>query len=366
MKNKKNFDTLNSFKYKQLKEFINKQTRDEDIYLTAGGYYQEKYIAIFEELTADVTTGTTEERGKELYVTFIANLFVDKLINKFPDKNFPFNKILTVTLPSQMIAKAIHDELKKRHDINYYQNNSDKEYSTEYPKLIALSSYYSYYEEMQFKSISAKDKVLIVNDVISTGSLIKDIAERISLRKEENNNSTRAKISCVLSVIDSRIPNSEIDCNKHKSSIFFNDESTDLKESDFIILEQRKISKFKLNPSDTKTLVRINPILNARITTKLKNSEEDKIVFKDSEKFLEYIPLKAMVIGHFKENALHHQYFFKPEILFEQKKIIPEILYDDHSASEIDNESFKNGIKLIRAIFDDIKTKEKNMICILQ
>lgn len=334
-----------------LKKFIDNQTQKSvntgEIYLTAGGYYQEEYIALFEELTSSKNTDIVDGKNGEEYVDFIAELFFNELLKKYPDKYFPFNKIVSVTLPSQMIAKAMHKILKRKQedtsDLFFYTNNEKKQYSLKLPKLIRLSSYYSFSKEIQFKNIEPNDNVLIVNDVISTGGLLSDINESISSIKLKNDNFTRANITCVLSVVDSRVPDSDLNLDIHKRSTYFNNSSAGLNESNFITLEHRKILKYKENPSVEKILIRINPILNARITMETKHSEEDKIVFKESAYFLEYIPKNAMTIGHFKENSLHHQYFFRPEVLFSE------------SETNIKN----NGITLVRKLYKEIRAKEE-------
>lgn len=335
---------LNS-SFSRLDEFIEKQTQFSDksgeVYLTAGGYYQECYIGIFEELTSTDNSVNSDSEIVEANVEFIAELFVKELIKKFPNKQFPFNKIVSVTLPSQIIAKAIHLNLKKRTDISFYTNRNGSEYSTDLPKLVRLASYYSFSEEVQFKNIIPNDKVLIVNDVISTGNLIKDIYESISSIKNPDDDSKCASISCVISVVDSRVPETNIDQSKHKKSYYFKSPSN-FNEDIFLTLAKREIQKFKDNPHPEKILVRINPILNSRITIESRHSEEEKIAFKKASEFLAKIPLKSMVIGHFSQNSLHHPYFIKPEELFNEF-----------------NDEGNAGVKLVRNIYNEIINKEQ-------
>jgi len=339
----KNNHILNS-SYNRLDEFIEKQTQSSEktgeVYLTAGGYYQERYIGIFEELTSTDNSDHSDSEIVEANVEFIAELFVKELIRKFPNKQFPFNKIVSVTLPSQIIAKAIHQNLKKHNDILFFINKNGGEYLSELPKLIRLASYYSFSEEVQFKNIIACDKVLVVNYFISTGNLIKDIHESISSINNSENNRI-ASVSCVLTVVDSRVPNSNRDKDKHKKSIYFNSPSS-LTEDMFISLTKKEIHKFKENPHPEKTLVRINPILNSRITIESRHSEEDKIAFKDASDFLSKLPLESMVIGHFSQNSLHHPYFIKPEELFRENG-------DEGNA----------GVKLVRSIYNEVVNKEQ-------
>lgn len=341
MKNNLIIDTS----YSRLDEFIAKQTQLSDktgeVYLTAGGYYQECYIAIFEELTSTDNSKYSDTESVEANVEFIAELFVKEMIKRFPDRKFPFNKIVSVTLPSQIISKAIHQNLKKYSDIEFYVNKEKIEYATEMPKLVRLASYYSFYEEVQFKNIVSGDKVLVVNDVISTGNLIKDIHDSISSIKDSEDDSKSASISCVLSVVDSRVCDENIDIKKHKKSFYFKNFG-EFSEEMFLSLTKKEILKFRENPHPEKKLVRINPILNARITIESRHSEEDKIAFKKAEEFLKKIPLDAMAIGHFSQNSLHHPYFIKSEELFR----------DDGVEGNV-------GVRLVKNIYNEIINKEK-------
>lgn len=331
--------------YARLDEFINKQTQlsevTNEVYLTAGGYYQECYIAIFEELTSTDDSIKSDNELVEANVEFIAELFVKELLKKFPSKKFPFNKIVSVTLPSQIISKAIWQNLRRHNEIEYYTNKDVVEYSSELPKLVRLASYYSFSEEVQFKNIVAGDKVLVVNDVISTGNLIKDIHDSISSIGKDDDKPKPAGVSCVLSVVDSRVPDKNIDSLKHKKSIYFHSQKN-FSEDLFLSLAKREIKKFKENPHPEKKLVRINPILNARITIESRHSEEDKIAFKKAKDFLERIPLDSMAIGHFSQNSLHHPYFIKSEKLFSEK-----------------NSDGNVGVKLVKSIYNEIINKEQ-------
>lgn len=331
--------------YNRLEEFIKKQTQlsefTNEIYLTAGGYYQDNYIAIFEELTSTSDSIEANNESAEENVEFIAELFVKELFIKFPSKKLPFNKIVSVTLPSQIISKAIWQNLKKHTEIEYYTNKDEVEYSTELPKLIRLASYYSFFEEVQFKNIVAGDKVLVVNDVISTGNLIKDIHDSISSIGKDDKDLKPASVSCVLSVVDSRVPEKNIDPVKHKKSIYF-DLQSDFSEDLFISLAKKEIKKYKENPYPEKKLVRINPILNARITIESRHSEEDKIAFKNAKDFLKKIPIDSMAIGHFSQNSLHHPYFFLPEEFFKEQGTEGKI-----------------GVKLVNSIYKEIINKEE-------
>jgi hypothetical protein len=334
------------------------------IFLTAGGYFQEKYIALFEELTNTIPTDEGSEVNEYDNARFIADVFFEELVKEYKGKKFNFNKIFCVTIPSQIIAKFLYERIEKE----YYENNEMKFYSNmggkenhkrELPLLIRLSSYYSFDEEINFQNIKAGDRVLIINDVISTGNLITNIINSISNKVvDKNNPNLKARIEKILSVVDTRVSEDEIQVLLSKnltlnkddicSSAFFQ-ANPFLSENDIISLRKRDIVKYKNRPEHLKEakLIRINPILNAPVTFPTRHSEEDKIAFKNPVEFLEQFPSQDLKIGHFHQNSLHHPYFIKPNDLFKK---------DDLTG--ITNE---NGIKLFQSVISRVYSLEHSV-----
>ncbi|RKR80401.1 hypothetical protein BDD43_0506 [Mucilaginibacter gracilis] len=125
----------------------------------------------------------------------------------------------------------------------------------------------------------------------------------------------------------------------------------DFDEKNIVSLKKKRIYKHLTNPYPGKTPVRINPILNSRVTFRSKHSEEDSIVYNHVLDFLGQLPEDCMRIGHFAQNSLHHSYFITPAQLFTS----PKDPFDKKS-------SVKNyGIALIENVLKKIKAKEENL-----
>lgn len=326
----------------RLEFIVNSQTKistnnngTKSVFLAAGGYFQEEYIALFEQLT---NTSPSEESSTENEydnARFIADVFYERLKAIYKNKLFNFNKIFSVTIPSQIIAKFLFEKIEKEFytdkEIQFFTNIDGQEaYERKLPLLIRLSSYYSFDEEINFQNIKAGDRVLIINDVISTGNLITNIINSISTKVvAENRPTLKAKVEKILAFVDTRISEDEINKlvldnpmlkseNICRSSYFYS--NSFLSENDIISLTKKLVLKFKNKPLHLQNakLIRINPILNAPVTFPTRHSEEDKIAFRNPREFLERLPSKDLKIGHFHQNSLHHPYFIKPNDLFKK------------------------------------------------
>jgi len=305
------------------------------VFLAAGGYFQEEYIALFDKLTNTSPVDDSSPVNEYDIAKYIADMFYDRLKAEYKGKPFNFNKIFSVTIPSQIIAKFLFERLEREFyedsEMGFYSNKGGGDnYERKLPLLIRLSSYYSFDEEINFQNIKAGDRVLIINDVISTGNLITNIINSISNKViDENNPALKAKVEKILAFIDTRISEDEISSliverpelkrENICGSVFFHNNSY-LSEKDIISLEKKIVVKYKIRPEHLKDakLIRINPILNAPVTFPSRHSEEDKIAFKNPMEFLEQFPSKDLKIGHFHQNSLHHPYFIKPNDLFKK------------------------------------------------
>ena len=300
----------------------NKKANLNQIYLTAGGYFQEEYISLFEKLNDRTITKP------------LAEVFLHILKYKFG--NLKYNKIVSVTLSSQLIAKAIDESLREQEYL-FGKSIIDR------PFIIRLASYYSFDDEIEFKNINQGDKVLVVNDVISTGNLIKRINDSIK-RLNKDPEKEPAEIVGVLTVVDTR-KNLIEEKEKEILSIDFN-QISGLLENKIIKLFDYPINKYKNNPKNNLSnieIIRINPILNTEISLDSKTSEEYKIAFKTQD-MLKEIPAEFLYIGHFSNNYVHHSYFFNTTKFFQS------------------SEGAKAGPQLLRKVYDTVKYKEKESI----
>jgi len=305
-------EKLNSYIISQMKA----TERKEEVYLAAGGYFQDTYVGLFEGISTNFGDSTTQTEASESYLPFIADLFFRELSKKYPDLKFPFNKILCVTVPSQLIGKALLDKFQKSHNTVFYQRSKNDvvSYSRVPPSIVRLSNYYTFAEEIQFRSIVDDDRILIVNDVISTGSLIFNIVNSLSGRNKDEN--IHAAVTNILTVVDTRIHDRLINRARHVPSFYFNEHSA-ISENDVISLSKIPIKKYRENPYPERLVVRINPILNSRIAVDKTFRALDRTVIKNSEKFFSSIPSESLRIGHLTQNSLHHSYFITPSDLFE-------------------------------------------------
>ena len=282
-------------------------------FLTSKGSYQRKYLSLYETLNFKYTA------------QYFAHYLLDKYIDKHKEidpinfkVNSKFNKIIVVTVSSQLLGVEIRDLIKDDDNYDYLRINPTQSQSkakiSDCPKLIKLASYFSFDSEKPFQDINEYDSVLIVNDVISTGSLLKRIADGI----EEKN----ASVSGVISIADSRKSDDEIDPNIEYNSHFLGE--VEKKMASILSYKNNQnfnLIKLKNKPDDVIHVKRINPILNAVVSLESEHTEKLKILFEDPKDLFDKDPFKADIfrIGHFKHNLSHNSYFTNMHNLFYDK-----------------------------------------------
>lgn len=363
-------------KTRQLEEWLiskvidgkNPKKEDEFYFLTSRGSYQRKYLSLYESLNYKYTT--------RYFAQYLLDKYLDSYIKSTPEEYkelTKFDKIIVVTVSSQLLGVEIRNLIKENDSyaflrtIEYLKNEKgNKAKIIDCPKLIKLASYFSFDSEKPFKEIDKEDKVLIVNDVISTGSLLKRIIEGV-----ENKG---AIVSGVVAVADSRKKN--VDETKEYESDFFKD----LESKIVSILSYENNNDFNLvklrhKPLDVKKVKRINPILNAVISLKSEHTEIIKLLYEDPEELITKEPFQNDIfrIGHFKQNITHNSYFTNMHNLFfdeNGKKLLSEIknrIDQRYPKIDINNNdfilSYLNGLKQ-KAISKDSKefTKAINLI----
>ncbi len=296
------------------------------LFQTSKGSYQTQYLSLYETL-----------HNKDVAMFLAFQLLLKFVFDNKAKKELKIDKIVTVTVSSQLIGVAIRDLI---HNFKVFNHLKPKDGNTieDCPFLIMLSSYYSFEDEKPFKEINDKkdhiDNVLIVNDVISTGSLIKKLYEKITLEKKAN-------VLGIISLADCRIetispeedksefdikneicynilgyPNKEIEIRKYKN-----------KEFALSVLEQN-IGKLLLE--DDYKISRINPLLNTVVELSDDYSEKQRIIYQDPEK--DVFPSdedttrrkdynsKYLKMGHFEQNLSHNSYLTNMKKLFAEKE----------------------------------------------
>lgn len=298
-----------------LKKYIEKghdETGNElKVYLASNGGYQFEYLSLYELL----------------HDKYVARYFAKSLLDKysfFVKENvlkgekiavFKFKKIIAVTVSSQLIGVAIRDLIEE--DDNYeYLRKDEKEKGgpDSAPELIMLSSYYSFDTEKPFAKIENNDYVLIVNDVISTGSLVGQLLKKIEEIKQ-------ASINAVFSITDTRIPLSEIESSDEIESVFFG-----AYENNFFNLSSFDdgicLRKYKGPYNGEAEPKRINPLLNTIVELKAIHSEQNKILFPDAAQIINdsKIDTHYFKIGHYQQNLTHNGYLTDMRPLFASDK----------------------------------------------
>lgn len=310
------------------------QENESFIYWTAGGYYQEKFISFIDLLYSYETTkiGNRGETTDERFGERVARYLIEKY-NFNNGTPLEIDYIVSVTLSSQLLGKHIKDMY---HRLIYNESGDKKS-----PKLVRLTNYHEFSIEKAFIRLEEHKKVLIVNDVISTGKLSFELYKKLTELK-------KAKIVAIFTLIDSR---------EKGSSEVQNYSPPDLKDLTYKLIDfpiQKFRTKQNLIKDGNRQIISIDPVINAPSMMKLERSMGENILYfenvndenengekgnekKGNKEFLDYFTNpEHLWVGHFHHNLTHHSYYFKThEILLSGK-----------------------GDKLLKEIFDFVINKE--------
>lgn len=275
---------------------IHPRENDEDIllksedcvFLTSGGYYQYEFLKFIDLLF-------NKDSNNRAFSEKIAISLFNTWRCKRGDIPQKIDWILTVTLSSQMLGRDVK---------NVYKRIMAKGEDDKYPKLLKLTHYYEFANEVGFELIKEGDKVLVVNDVISSGSLNECIYKSISLKK--------AEIVAFFSIVDCRIPDSDIDPEIEVRSVY----NPKVDYLTISLVEKFPIRKYKTNIKESKNIIRINPIINAPTTMELQHSETIKIIYPNISDVLLKLNKEHLLIGYFINNKSYHTYFPNTENIF--------------------------------------------------
>lgn len=252
-------------------------------YLTSNGRYQKEFLTFIEKLYI-------REYRRLISTYFLFNFCSDNTKEERVKEIKGVTKVLTVTLSSQLLGKEfteIMNELK---------------FTSERISLIPLSNYYDFNTEEPFNEIHEGDKIIVVNDVISTGNLSRKITKSVEEKK--------ASIVSMITIIDSRTDeDKKVEINSEITSLF-----------------ERPVEKFPDNPFDTNPIW-INPILNAPTTMSREKSNKESIL-KTPQEFVNFFKDdKLFKVGHFHQNTRHLTYYLQTDDFFreEQKEGFPVV-----------------------------------------
>ena len=229
-------------------------------FLNSNGMFQFEYLSFNEKLYV-----RSYRKMIATYIMFKSFFSGEIDVNQI-------NKILSVTLSSQILGNEVKEIIQ--------------EYLGKEVGLIALSNYYNFHNEERFNDIVKSDNVLVVNDVISTGSLTENIFQSI----EKRNANPRG---CV-TIVDLRGPLA--------------------KKLDYPIssIATTNITRFENKPDGVK-IEWINPVLNTPVT--MPQSKSNAITLLTKTAFLEYVKEDYIVIGNMKNNSNYLNYFLDTEKL---------------------------------------------------
>ncbi|RYU91784.1 hypothetical protein [Emticicia agri] len=282
--------------------------KNNQIFLTSGGYYQNEFIKLI-DIFHRPNYGRT-------FATYLFNKFL------FEKKFLPeVDVIVSVTLSSSLLSKYVKEVYRQYRGI--YENSNKK------PELIRLAHYYEFEKEDSLETLKPNQKVLLVNDVISTGQLVQKLVN--SIEKTHS-----CLVTAIFSVVDSRKPNKKKISENIKESIF--DPYIDSKT---ISLTEYPIEKY-LSYKGEKKIIRINPIINSPSEETLENSLTDKVLNYQPEELkeiLKIIDINFLKIGYIKNNHHYHYYTIDTDNLL------------------VSN----NGKYLLEKLLKQIQKKEKNI-----
>ncbi|MEO6230894.1 MAG: hypothetical protein ABJB11_17295 [Ferruginibacter sp.] len=342
---------------------IRDKENKQNIYLATNGSWQEKYLSLYEVLhdkyvakylaqaLLDKYVFSVQEEVNKILATSEHGDIKKQKVNEVY-ANLKFNKIVTVTVSSQLVGVALRELIRENDKYSIFINSEEPNKLKASPTLTPLSSYYSFDEEKPFTKIQADDNVIIVNDVISTGNLIYDLIGKIK-------NNRFANVKAVFSIADTRIDEANIKDKSKESVYIWKDELLD--RSKFFSLTQFSdgidIRKFKRPHPKLQDLKikRINPLLNSIVELKSSHSEERRILFPAPEKFVttELFKEEVFKVGHFLQNLTHNGYLTDMHSIF--------ACDENNNSGEMLLNKLKNEIKNNRAINDPLSIALSNI-----
>ena len=279
---------------------LDKESGVQRAYLTSNGKYQKEFLTFIEKLYI-------REYRRLISTYFIFNLFWNNLSDEDENNLKETSKVLTVTLSSQLLGKEFTDIM------------NELELTNTKISLIPLSNYYDFNNEEPFTEIHKTDKIIVVNDVISTGNLSRKIIKSV---KEKD-----AKITSIITIIDSRTDEDK----KNEITV------------KIISLLDKEVKKFTDNPFDSDAIW-INPILNAPTTMSREKSNPESIL-KAPQEFVNFFQNDNIFkVGYFQQNTRHLTYYLQTDLFFREEQ--------------------KNGFPIISNIIETLKERivsEKNL-----
>ncbi len=297
------------------------QSKDQRAFLTSNSLYQKEFLTFIEKLYI-------REYRRFISVYLFYNFLFDQGVIIEDLKKT--TKVLTVTLSSQLLGKEF---------VDIFNLLIEKETPIQ---LIPLSNYYDFNTEEAFNELNEEDQIIIVNDVISTGSLS---------RKIENSLTDKVSIYGFITIVDSRTI----------------DEQRNIIKSNLTALLNKSIKKYKINPFPNTKPIWINPILNSPTSMSREKSNNKSILQSPQEFINNFDDDMLFKVGNFNHNTVYHSYFLNTEQFIKNEldagfPIIKSLLnrLEDRLKSE-QNTSLENDIIEITRIKKKYFSQEKSV-----
>jgi hypothetical protein len=294
------------------------------VFLTSGGYYQYEFLKFIDLL---FNKDSNNRAFSERIAISLFNTWRCKK-GRIPDN---IDWILTVTLSSQMLGRDVKKVYRRLLEIDENKKT---------PRLLKLAHYYEFSSEIGFEQIKKGENVLVVNDVISTGSLNFNIYNSLKAKK--------ANVVAFFSIVDCRISDDEIDPETEKRSLF----NSDLDNISISLVENFPIHKYLKNIRNCEKVIKINPIINAPTTMELQHSESIKIIYPNVSDVLRKMKPEHLLIGYFINNKSHHTYFPNTENIFLQysgkeflRDLINKVINIEKKRFQLENQLGKDDAK---------------------
>jgi hypothetical protein len=305
------------------------------VFLPSRGGYQVKYLSLYEVLHDKYVARFFAKCLLERYAFHCRKIANQKA---YDYAKFRFSKIIAVTVSSQLLGIAIRDLIEQDDTFAFLRTPAIPERGSDSaPDLVMLSNYFSFESEKPFEKITGGDNVLLVNDVISTGSLVGKLIDILEGKKN-------AIVKAIFSIADCRVAatgEDEMECHffpGHEEVWFtLNNESDGL-----------QIKRYRTTYTGDAVQKRINPLLNTIVELKAVHGEQRKILFADPAQLINdpNIDARYFKIGHFQQNLTHNGYMTNmrplfastagPYIITRVKDKIQELYYGDISDKKSD------------------------------
>lgn len=314
-------DIITEFKRQRkqsISEFLNAQIQKDQnyVYLASSGVYQLEYLTLFDLLHDKYMARYFAKCLLDEYCSKIKIQLKDDLEDGYLNIDYsPFqiDKIMAVTITSQLLASSVAAMMTENESYRMLLP-TDKDGNLKAPTLIMLSSYYSFESEKPFEKISPDDQVLVVNDVVSTGSLVGKIVSKLEGLK-------KAQVIAIFSIADTRITEENRAQPIDENEVVFDLEKGIDPKTIFLSLADANsgliIRKYKGPYRGNLQRKRINPLLNTVVEFREENSEIDKVLYP-TDKLIddENIDENYLKIGHFAQNLTHTGYLTNLKPLF--------------------------------------------------